>query len=131
MNIGRMDRRIRFERMTLTQDPDYGSPIATWSEFHTCWANVEGVLPTRAEVRTGPVVVARRPLIITFRYVSGISPDMRIRLPWGAVPFGDPHIWTDTLIYQIVGGPAEPRNSRRGQWLQVTCEEYSTQGESQ
>lgn len=130
MQVGRLDHRIRFEQATITPDADYGSPVATWAEFRTCWANIEGVLPTKAEAQAGQIVVASRPLRITFRWCRGITPDMRIRVPWGAIPFGDPHIWTDTLIYQIVSGPAEPVGSRRGQWLQVMAQEYSTSGEA-
>lgn len=108
----RLDTRIRIERKVVTPDPLYGTETVTWVEFATVWAEVQDVLPSRAERRLADsIVIANRPARIRMRHLAGITPDMRVII-------GD-------RILQIVSGPAE---IGRREGLELIVEQHSSEG---
>lgn len=78
MDIGKLDRRIRIEQRSTSVDPNYGTPVDTWTTFATLWANVQEVLPSRSERLADGINIAERPARVRTRYVSGITSAMRV-----------------------------------------------------
>jgi len=107
----RLDTRIRIERKVVTPDPLYGTETVAWLEFATVWAEVQDVLPSRAERLADSIVIANRPARIRMRHLAGIAPDMRVI------------IGTRTL--QIVSGPAE---IGRREGTELIVEQHSSEG---
>lgn len=107
----RLDTRIRIERKVVTPDPLYGTETVTWVEFATVWAEVQDVLPSRAERMADSIVIANRPARVRMRYIAGISADMRVII-------GD-------RVLQIVSGPAEI-GRRKG--IEIIAEQHSSEG---
>jgi SPP1 family predicted phage head-tail adaptor len=116
MNAGKLDRRIRIESKQVTQEAEYGTQTVTWAEFATVWANVQDVLPSRAEGTPDGIRIANRPARIRIRWIAGVTSDMRIVL-----------LDRDDRLLQIVGGPAE---MGRKDGIEMVGEEYSTAGSS-
>lgn len=127
MKIGTLNRKIRIEQRTSTPHADYGTPVITWSSFAVVWANMQDVLPSRAESIDNGLRLARRPIRIRLRYMRGITADMRVKPAWGTVPWGSRHWWTDSLAYKIVGGPAE---LGRKDGIEIMVEEFSSDGDA-
>lgn len=113
---GRFDRRITFQHRIGTTHPVYGTKVYTWENLPTkptVWAEVQDVLPSRAERVAEGVNLARRPARIRTRYRDDITGEMRVKV-------GD-------RVLQIVAGPAV---LGRREGLEMICEELSTQGEA-
>ncbi|WP_225782665.1 head-tail adaptor protein [Xenophilus sp. Marseille-Q4582] len=111
-----LDKQIRIERFTETRDPDYNTPIKTWETFAEVWAQVQDVLPSKAETLQEGVEVTERPSRVRMRWLPGIAPDMRVVI----VGVGEPD-----RITEIVAGPAE-LGRREGIELQVKA--FNRQG---
>lgn len=109
----RLDTRIRIERKSVTSDPLYGTEAVTWVEFATVWAEVQDVLPSRAERLADSIVIANRPARIRLRHLAGINPDMRVII--------------GNRILQIVSGPAV---IGRREGIELIAEQYSSAGEA-
>lgn len=115
-----LDARVRFERRVETQDPDYGTPIITWSLVPNgvVWANVKDVLPSlrREEgvAAGGGLQTDTRRTRVRIRYRSDIDTTMRVII-----------YRPSAIIYQIVSGPAE---MGQHEYLELMVERYSTQG---
>lgn len=109
---GTLDRRITIQRRTTTEDPLYGTPVETWSDFATVWANVQDMLPSRGEAIADGLSVGRRPCRIRIRYRADVTSDMRVR-------FG-------TRTLRIVTMPAE---IGRRDGLEFMAEELTTSGQ--
>lgn len=116
MDIGRLDQRIRIDYAVTTQDADYGTPVITWTTFATVWANVQDVLPSKAERLTDDIVLANRPSRIRIRYLDGVTSAMRVVL-----------LERGNRELKIVSGPAE---LGRKQGLEMMAENYSTSGQA-
>ena len=78
MRIGKLDRRVRIEQRSTTQDTAYGSPVASWSEVATVWASVEELLPSRGENVAQGLNIATRPARVRMRYRTDITAAMRL-----------------------------------------------------
>lgn len=117
MNIGTLDQRIRLEVKSVAVDPDYGTQTITWTTFATVWANVQDVLPSRAEKEGGGVRIENKPARIRMRYLAGVTSDMRVIL----LDRGNREL-------RIVSGPAE---LGRKEAIEVMAEESTTQGDAQ
>jgi head-tail adaptor len=78
VNIGRLNRRIRIEQRSTTQDSTYGTLAATWTTVGTFNANVEEVLPSKGESLSQGFNIAERPARVRMRYVDGITAAMRV-----------------------------------------------------
>lgn len=111
MGAGKLDTRIRFEQRVGTQDPRLGSYSYTWEEVATVWADVQDMVPSRAERIADGIAIQMRPTRVRIRYRTGITSDMRVI------------IGSDT--YRIVGGPAELGRRER---LEMVCEVLTTEG---
>jgi SPP1 family predicted phage head-tail adaptor len=114
MRAEKYDQRIRIEVKQATPDPDYGTPVITWATFVTVWAQVQDVLPSKAETQSTGVRVSTRPARIRTRYLGGVTTDMRVVL-----------LSRGNRVLQIISGPAE---LGRKEGLEFMAEEYSTDG---
>ena len=115
MRAGQLDRRITIERPGMVEG-EYGPQPGGWvSVAVRVPAQVKDALPSKSETVQEGMAMATRPARLRMRYLRGITSDMRITL------HGD----IDEL-FQIVGGPAE---IGRREWLEMTIEQYSTQGQ--
>jgi head-tail adaptor len=111
MNIGKLDRYVRVEQKTVTNDPDFGSEVITWSEYITAWAKVEDILTNNQENTRSDLRLLTRPCKVVMRYNSGINATMRLVL-----------LDRDNRVLQIVTKPAE---IGRREAIEFTCEEFS------
>lgn len=114
MRAGQMDCRITIERpgtVTGAYGPQPGGWVPVAARVP---AQVLDTLPSKGEAVKEGLAQATRPARLRMRYMRGITSDMRVIL----------HGETDQ-VFQIVGGPAE---LGRRQWLEMTIEQYSTQG---
>ncbi len=111
MQAGALDTYITIEQRSETQEGVYGTDIVSWTTLASVWAQINDVLPSRAESVDNGVSMARRPARIRIRYRSDVTSDMRIDI--------------DGRKLRIVGGPAE---LGRRQWLELVAEELSTEG---
>ena len=106
--------RIRLEAKSTVIDADYGTQTITWTPFATVRAQVQDVLPSRAESQAEGIRIAERPARIRFRYIAGVTSDMRVIL----VDRAD-------RVMQIIAGPAE---MGRREGIELVAENYSTSG---
>lgn len=77
---GRLNRRVTFQRKTLTTD-DWGQPIESWADVATVWANVRtisGVGFVNNEFQAGGSEVSRTTASIRIRKRNDITHDMRV-----------------------------------------------------
>lgn len=77
MKIGKLDRQLRIEQRSTTQDADYGTRVDTWTEYVTLWAQVQEVLPSKGESQAQDIRIAERPARVRTRYAPGITAEMR------------------------------------------------------
>lgn len=110
-NAGRFDKQITIEQRTATQETTLGTFSYSWATLATVWAEVQDMLPSRAERIGEGISLHMRPVRIRTRYRSDVTPDMRVVI--------------DSVTYRIVGGPAE---LGRREGLELVCEKLSTEG---
>lgn len=110
-NAGRFDTQITIEQRTATQESTLGTFSYAWATFATVWAEVQDMLPSRAERIAEGIALQMRPVRVRLRYRSDVTGEMRVVI--GGV------------TYRIVGGPAE---LGRREGLELVCEVLSTQG---
>ena len=101
--IGPLDRRIVFEKKTITQD-ELGQPVETWAFHKAAWANRRDM--TANERFRSQQELAERTSVFTVRYFAALTA-------------GEWRISHESLIWDIVGF-AEPKNTRR-QWWEITA----------
>jgi head-tail adaptor len=109
---GDLDRVIRIERKAAGAAGFMSAGQSQWEEVATVPAQVQDVLPSRAERAAEGVTIASRPARIRIRFRPDITADMRII--YGA------------RVMQIVAGPAEL--GRRAA-LELMAQDYSTAGQ--
>ena len=68
MRAGQYDRRIRIEQNSSAVDPQYGTAVPGWVAVAEVWAQVQDVLPSRAESQSDSVRLASRPSRIRVRW---------------------------------------------------------------
>lgn len=113
MRAGLRNTRIEFQRREVTQDPVYGTTVeGEWTTVARAWAQVQDVLPSRAENLADGVSIGRRPARIRLLYRRDITSDMRIKI-------GDRRL-------RIIAGPAE---IGRHQGIEIMAEQLSTEGQ--
>ncbi|CDO37144.1 phage head closure protein [Novosphingobium sp. KN65.2] len=113
---GRRDTLITFQSRTGSQDSATGAYTYSWADLAsnpTEWAEVQDMLPSRAERIADSVSIQRRPCRVRTLYRSDITSDMRITFEGRAL--------------QIVAGPAE---LGRRDGLEMLCEEMTTEGDA-
>ncbi len=106
----KLDRRIRIERAIPDLALD-GAGSGAWVLVATVWAEVQDVLPSRAERLGTGINVASRPARVRMRWRGDVTAAMRIVM-------GD-------RIMQIVGGPAE---LGRRDGIELLVEDYTSAG---
>jgi SPP1 family predicted phage head-tail adaptor len=111
MNLGKLDRYIRIEQKTVTNDPDFGSEVITWSTYKECWASVQDILSNNQESTKTDLRLSTRPCKVQMHYDPSINETMRIVM-----------LDRDDRLLQIVSVPAE---IGRRQGLEFMCEAYS------
>ncbi|MES2500237.1 MAG: phage head closure protein [Pseudomonadota bacterium] len=111
MNLGKLDRYIRIEQKSVTNDPDFGSEVITWTTYKECWASVEDILANRQESTKTDLRLSTRPCKVQMHYDNGIDATMRIVM-----------LDRDNRLLQIVSVPAE---IGRREATEFICEEFS------
>ncbi|WP_332848711.1 head-tail adaptor protein [Massilia sp. S19_KUP03_FR1] len=91
------DDQVSIEYLTGTKHPIYGTDTGkTWVPLHSYfWANVQDVLPSRAEATGNGLAIGTRRARLRIRDAAGTVMTMRVRL----------HSRGDEVM-QIVAGPA-------------------------
>lgn len=111
MRAGPRNRRVVIQERSETTDPIYGTPVVSWVPVATVWAEVQDMIPSRAERIAEGVSIARRPCRVRMLYRDGLDSTMRFVL--------------GSRTLRIVSGPAE-LGFREG--LEFVAEELSTEG---
>ena len=114
MFAGKRTTFITVEQRQATQDPVYGTTVATWNEFAQMWAEVQDVLPSRSESLEDGVSIQNRPARVRVSYFDGLNITSNMRIKIGE------------RTLRIVSGPAELQKPHG--W-EMRAEEVSTQGE--
>lgn len=104
-----MDRRVAIEYKAVTQDPTYGTPIITWTNLATVWAEWRDELPSKDESERLGLEVEKSQTRLRIRYRADVTSAMRIVY--------------DSVNYQIVGGPA---TLGRKEFTELMVERYSS-----
>jgi SPP1 family predicted phage head-tail adaptor len=109
------DTLITFQERTGTQDSGTGAWTYEWADLGADpdeWAEVQDILPSRAEDVADSINIQRRPCRIRTLFRDDITSAMRVTF--------------EGRTLQIIAGPAE---LGRRDGLEMICEELSTQGE--
>lgn len=112
MKAGKLDTRITILQQIATRDPEFNERVNSWIPFHTCWAQVTDLLPSRADRVEDGISLANRPARIRMRWKEGITTAMRVQI--------------GTRLLRIISGPAM---LGRREGLELVAEETTTQGE--
>lgn len=113
------NRELVIQRRTETQEAVYGTATVTWTDLATVWAEVQDILPSRAERVAEGIDIARRPCRVRMLYRDDVTTDMRFKLPGRGGNEAD-------RILQIIAGPAELGFRER---VEFVAEELSTGGQ--
>ncbi len=125
MRASGYDCQVTIERPVTTRDARYGTDVVTWVALsylpgspavaEKFWAEVQDVMPSRAEsVRQG-LALARNQVRVRIPYRNDIDSTMRVT------------IHRDTsVVHSIVGGPSEVGGRKRR--IEMVCERFSTEG---
>jgi head-tail adaptor len=109
------DTLITFQERTGTQDSGTGAWSYAWRDLLTDpdeWAEVQDILPSRAEDVADNIDIRRRPCRIRTLFRDDITSAMRVAF--------------EGRTLEIIAGPVE---LGRRDGLEMICEELSTQGE--
>ena len=112
IQAGDLNRRVTIERAVLVQDPGSGAYSTSWETLATVWAEVQDVLPARAESVANNLNLSRRPARVRMRYRDDLDSTMRL--------------FMDGRTLNIISGPAEI-GLREG--IEFVAEQLSTQGD--
>jgi hypothetical protein len=70
------DEKVTIERKTSAVDPDYGTPIESWAVVaDRIWANVQDVLPSRAESTQNGLRIGVQQSRLRIRGFSALAED--------------------------------------------------------
>lgn len=95
MRIAKLDRYVRIEQKSVTQDPDYGSEVVTWVTYKNAWASILDVTTKMQESTNSDLRQLKQPTRVQMRYDATIDVTMRL-------------VVVDTgRILNIVSQPAE------------------------
>lgn len=112
MRVGRFDTPVTILTRTTTRDPRYKTRVNAWADGPTVLAEVEDVLPSRADRVGDEISLTRRPARVRMHYRTDVSQENRFRIKGREM--------------RIVSGPAE---LGRRQGLEFMVEESSTEGQ--
>ena len=111
ITAGSLDRRITFEARQEAQSGPYNRVAVTWVPQATVWAQVQDVLPSKAESVDNSLSMANRPCRIRIRWREDITGTMRIDY--------------EGRKLRIISGPVE---LGRREGMELMAEELSTEG---
>ena len=120
MRAGQYDRRIRIEQNSSAVDPQYGTAVPGWVAVAEVWAQVQDVLPSRAESQSDSVRLASRPSRIRVRWNVSLAAIGTGAMRIVQIDRGD-------RMLKIVAGPAE---IGRRESLEFMAQEFSTSGDA-
>lgn len=107
------DDQVSIERLVTTKDPVYGTQVQNWLTLHDhFWANVQDVLPSRAEATGNGLSIGTRRARLRIRDAAGTVMTMRVRLHSRG---GE--------VMQIVAGPARVEGTDYDEFM---LESYSS-----
>lgn len=109
-----LNRRIRIESKSATQETAFGTETVTWGTHATVWAEVRDELPSKSEAVKEGLRVATKRIRIRIRYLATVTSDMRIVL-----------LDRGNAVLQLVAPPAE---IGRKEYMELMCENYTTAG---
>lgn len=108
MNI-RLNTLCEIQYKSVTQDATYGNEVVTWLKKATVWAELQDVLPSRAENVSNNIDIALNRTRVRMRYRDDIDSTMRFT--------------ARGFTYQFVSGPAM---IGRNEYMEFVAERYST-----
>lgn len=111
MQIGKLDRFIRIEQKSVTNDADYGSEVVAWTTYKECWASIQDVTTRSQESTNSDLRLLKRPCKVMVRYDEGIDSTMRIVM-----------LDRSDRVLQIVSKPAE---IGRKEAMEFMAEDYA------
>ena len=112
MKAGLLDRMVTILARTETQDATYGTSVSTWDSVATVPAQVQDVLPSRADRVAQEITISNRPTRVRMRWRDDVTQANRLEI--------------DGLPYRIVAGPAM---LGRRDGLELMAEVLSTEGD--
>lgn len=112
MIAGQLDRRVTIMERAETQDSTYGTASVSWLPMATVWAQVQDILPSRAESTANGIEIANRPARVRMRYRDDVTTAHRLSY--------------DGRTLRIIAGPAE---LGRRDGVEFVCEELTTSGQ--
>jgi SPP1 family predicted phage head-tail adaptor len=107
-----LSSRVTILTRVDAQESVYGTDTVTWVPLATVWADVQDVLPSRAERLADSIIIANRPCRVRMRWRSDITSTMRLQ--------------AGARTLQIIAGPAE---LGRREGLELVAEDLTTQGQ--
>lgn len=111
MQIGKLDRFIRIEQKSVTNDADYGSEVVAWTTYKECWAQITDVTTKSQESTNSDLRLLKRPCKVVLRYDDRIDATMRIVM-----------LDRNDRVLQIVSKPAE---LGRKEAMEFMAEDYA------
>lgn len=112
MRPGRFDTPVTILVNAPTRDARYKTRVNAWTDGPTVLAEVEDILPSRADRVGDEISLTRRPARVRMHFRTDVSQANRLRIRGREM--------------RIVSGPAE---LGRRQGLEFMVEESSTEGE--
>lgn len=107
------DEQVSIERLVVGEDPVYGTQTQAWEILHDhFWANLQDVLPSRAEATGNGLAIGTTRTRLRIRDVVSADMAMRVRI----------HSRND-MVMQIVAGPARLEGTDYDEFM---LEKYSS-----
>ena len=78
MRIAKLDRYVRIEQKSVTNDPDYGSEVVTWVPYKNAWASILDVTTKMQESTNSDLRQLKQPTRVQMRYDATIDVTMRL-----------------------------------------------------
>lgn len=110
---GDLNTSVEIQQRATTRNATYGTRVeGEWTTIATVWAQVQDMLPSRAERVAEGVNIARRPSRIRMYYRDDVHSGLRLKI--------------GSRLLKIVAGPAE-LGFREG--IELITEEQTTEGQ--
>ncbi len=91
MRAGSLDRKVTVQSRTVTQNATYGNEVVVWNTYATAWCRFDET--GGQELERANREFTTRNAIVSMRWISGMTTDMRLVEPDGS-------IWEITSISQ-------------------------------
>jgi SPP1 family predicted phage head-tail adaptor len=78
MDAGKLRELITVQQKTVSGTGDRGQPVYTWTTFAQVYAEIEPLPPTGKKTEIARQLVATATHQFTIRYLTGLTPQMRI-----------------------------------------------------